>query len=164
MVGQIGRINGFRLGKFSFQDVLTSFPEDSAYNIQELNNRAGTLGGDILSRFTVIFDYGGKAIYLKKNQTYRDPFIYNKTGLVIVAVGDDLKTFKVVSVRKDSPAGAAGLMPGDVLLKVNGRKAKFLSLSHIINLFRAKDGRKIKLKIKRGDEEIKTSFRLQDII
>ena len=164
VVGQIGRIHGFDLGRFSFEDVLTSFPEDSAYQLKEWTSRAGTLGGDILSRFTVIFNYGESAIYLKKNETYRDPFVYNKTGLNIVAVGDNLKTFRVVSVRKDSPAGEAGIQPGDVLLRVNGRSAQYLSLAHIINLFRSRDGRKIRLKLKRGDEEIKTSFRLKDAI
>ncbi len=164
VMGQIGRIQSFTLDDFSFENVLASFPEDSSYNVKELSHRGGTIGGDILSRFTVIFDYSARALYLKKNRNYNDPFIYSKTGLDIIAVGQDLKSFEVVEVRTDSPAGKAGVQAGDQLIRINGRKAKNLSLSRIITLFRRRNGKKIRLRIKRGDEEIKTSFILQDII
>lgn len=163
--GHIGRVHQFSLNDFSFQDVLTSFPDDSSYaNIADWSTRDGTIGGDLLNRFTVIFDYPHGALYLLKNKEFREPFVYSKTGMVIIAEGDALKTFTVVQVRENSPASEAGIQEGDVLLKLNGLKARYLDLMKINHKLQKRDGKKIRLKLKRGEEEYKTTFRLRSII
>lgn len=163
--GHIGRVHGFSLQDFCFEKVLTSFPEDSSYaNISEWSARDGTVGGELLNRFTVIFDYPNEAIYLRKNRNFREPFVYSKTGLVLIAEGNDLNIFKVVEVRENTPAAEAGIQQGDILLKLNGIKAKYLDLLKINEKFRRREGKKIRLKLKRGEEEYKTSFRLRNII
>lgn len=163
--GQIGRVHRFSLQDFCFEEVLTSFPEDSSYaNISEWSARDGTVGGELLNRFTVILDYPNGAIYLRKNRNYREPFVYSKTGLVLIAEGENLDTFKVIEVRDNTPAAGAGIQPGDMLLKINGVKAKYLDLLEINDKFIRRDGKKIRLKMKRGEEEYKTSFRLRNII
>lgn len=163
--GHIGRVHQFSLEDFSFQDVLTSFPDDSSYaNIADWSTRDGTIGGDLLNRFTVIFDYPHGAVYLLKNKEFREPFVYSKTGMVILAEGDALKTFTVVQVRENTPASEAGIQEGDVLLKLNGINAKYLDLMKINHKLQKRDGKKIRLKLKRGEEEYKTTFRLRNII
>ena len=46
-----------------------------------MGDRKGSLGGEILRRFTTIFDYPNQKIYLKKNGNYNDPFHFNMSGL-----------------------------------------------------------------------------------
>ena len=46
-------------------------------------DRSGSLGGDILKRFNLFFDYGNKKLYLKKNGHFKDPFTYNNSGIVL---------------------------------------------------------------------------------
>lgn len=163
--GNIGRIPYFQFGdKYSFEQVLTSYPEGLSYAMLKNVERDGTIGGEFLRRFTVIFDYKNQALYLNKNKNYHDPFIYSKTGLVIAAKGVDLNTFRVVDVRKNSPAAKAGIQPGDIILKVNGLGARHYTLITLNNKLRKRDGKKIRLKIRRGEEEFKTSFRLRNII
>jgi C-terminal processing protease CtpA/Prc len=54
------------------------------YSIQHVNlveNRRGSIGGEIMRRFTVVFDYPNQKLYLRKNKSYDDPFHFNMSGL-----------------------------------------------------------------------------------
>jgi len=54
------------------------------YSIQHLAlvpDRKGSVGGEIMRRFTVAFDYENQKLYLKKNNSYEDPFHFNMSGL-----------------------------------------------------------------------------------
>ena len=46
-------------------------------------DRIGSVGGEILKRFTVVFDYQNEQMYLKKNKDFNAPFNYNKSGIKI---------------------------------------------------------------------------------
>jgi len=80
--GKRSRIHNFYLGDFKFEKPLTSMPDE--FSIQHVNlveNRKGSVGGEIMRRFTVIFDYPNKKLYLKKNRNFDDPFHFNMSGL-----------------------------------------------------------------------------------
>lgn len=166
VVGHIGRIPRLELSKkYAFEDVLTSFPEENTYKFaSDQGNRDGTIGGELLHRFTAIFDYSRQAFYLSRNKHYRQPFILSKTGFTLTAEGEGLTTFRVIQVRENTPAEEAGIKVGDVLMKLNGTRAKNLTLMTITEKLRKRDGKKIRLHMKRGEEEYKTTFRLRNII
>ncbi|GAA4152681.1 hypothetical protein GCM10022217_07670 [Chryseobacterium ginsenosidimutans] len=80
--GKRSRIHNFYLGDFKFEKPLTAMPDE--YSIQHVNmvdNRKGSVGGDIMRRFTVAFDYPNQKVYLKKNRNFDDPFHFNMSGL-----------------------------------------------------------------------------------
>ncbi|MDQ0593526.1 hypothetical protein QFZ37_001895 [Chryseobacterium ginsenosidimutans] len=80
--GKRSRIHNFYLGDFKFEKPLTAMPDE--YSIQHVNlveSRKGSIGGDIMRRFTVAFDYANKKLYLKKNRNFDDPFHFNMSGL-----------------------------------------------------------------------------------
>ncbi|SFN23683.1 Aspartyl protease [Chryseobacterium oleae] len=80
--GKRSRIHNFYLGDFKFEMPLTAMPDE--YSIQHVNlvaNRKGSVGGEIIRRFTTIFDYTAGKIYLKKNKNFDDPFHFNMSGL-----------------------------------------------------------------------------------
>ncbi len=82
--GKRSKMDHFELGKFQFERVTVSFPEPEATEqIITYDQRDGSLGGEILKRFTVIIDYRSKKMTLKKNRFYEEPFHYNMAGLVI---------------------------------------------------------------------------------
>lgn len=166
VVGHIGRVQKLAFSKkYTFQNVLTSFPEENTYNYSaDMKKRDGTIGGELLHRFTVILDYNSQRVYLKKNKHYSRPFIFSKTGFTITAEGTGLNTFKVVQVRENSPAEEAGIKVGDVIMRLNGTRAKNLTLMSIQDKLKKKDGKKIRFRMKRGEEEYVTSFRLRNII
>ncbi|KQT26087.1 peptide-binding protein [Chryseobacterium sp. Leaf405] len=80
--GKRSRIHNFYLGHFKFEKPLTAMPDE--FSIQHVNfveNRKGSIGGDIMRRFTVAFDYPNNKMYLKRNRNYNDPFHFNMSGL-----------------------------------------------------------------------------------
>jgi hypothetical protein len=161
ITGYMGRINHLQLGSYKLHDVIVSFSD--AYGDQEKNplNRQGAIGGEILSRFYVIVDYAGGALYLKRNFTYARPFEFNLSGLEIMATGIELNQFEVVRVQSDSPAGRAGIQQGDRIMVLNGKDANEMTLNEINHMMRTKPGKKIWLKVERDGKWIKYTFRLE---
>lgn len=80
--GKRSRIHHFYLGNFKFEKPLTAMPDEfSIQHVSLVGDRKGSLGGEILRRFTTVFDYPNQKIYLKKNGNYNDPFHFNMSGL-----------------------------------------------------------------------------------
>ena len=76
-IEKIGRINKMTFEGFEFSEMIVTYPDPNAYMDSMklgLIFRHGTLGGEVLSRFTVIFDYANEKLYLKKNAAYRKSF------------------------------------------------------------------------------------------
>ncbi len=86
--GRRARITDFNLGGFEFRYPIAAFPDTSStLNIQMVQGRIGSIGGEILRRFTVILDYGGGAMYLRKSPFFDEPFQYNMSGLDVQHAG-----------------------------------------------------------------------------
>lgn len=82
--GKRSKLNEIWLGDFNLKQVKVAFPEKSATEgINFFEERDGSIGGDILKRFTMTLDYPSKTMILKKNSNYSDPFYYNMAGLTI---------------------------------------------------------------------------------
>jgi hypothetical protein len=81
--GRRARIAKFRIAKFEFNDPIVAFPDsNSIRNVRMIPGRVGSVGGEILKRFQLVFDYNGSVLYLKKNRDYSH-FNYNKSGVEI---------------------------------------------------------------------------------
>jgi hypothetical protein len=86
--GKRAKIPEFSISDFKFKNPIVSFPDSlSIKNITMVSDRAGSVGGEILRRFSVVFDYSGSAVYLRKNRAYNAPFTYNKSGLELRHAG-----------------------------------------------------------------------------
>ncbi|MBN3036203.1 MAG: PDZ domain-containing protein, partial [Bacteroidales bacterium] len=163
--GNVGRFARLDWCGFSFEDVVTSFTGEYASGMDDTTvQRNGTLGGDILSRFTLILDYKGGKIFLKKNSRYRRPFEFNLSGLDLIATEPDWRTVVVSGVIAHSPADEAGVLAGDFIISVNGVPVGSLSLGRINSLMHSKPDRKITLKISREHQVMKKTFRLRRMI
>ncbi len=80
--GKRARIPKFRIKDFEFDDLLAAFPDSvSISNIKMVDNRVGSVGGEILRRFKIVFDYKTGFLYLKKGTHFDDPFNYNMSGI-----------------------------------------------------------------------------------
>ena len=160
--GDIGRIKDFGLGPYKCNNVLASFPDSAYYqgNI-ELVDRNGTIGGEILSRFNVIFNYLDSTLYLTKGVKFKNPFEHNMSGMEYRLIGQELDRLLVINVKEDSPAGQAGIQMGDQIIKINRHKVGSSTFSHIGNLLRSKEGKKMNVKLIRGLQLIDTSFKLE---
>ncbi|WP_179467845.1 PDZ domain-containing protein [Chryseobacterium sp. H1D6B] len=80
--GKRSRIHNFYLGDFKFEKPLTAMPDEfSIQHVHLVEDRKGSIGGEIARRFTIAFDYTGQKVYLRKNSNFDDPFHFNMSGL-----------------------------------------------------------------------------------
>ncbi|MBL6446286.1 aspartyl protease family protein [Fulvivirga sp. 29W222] len=165
--GEMARLKYFHLGEACWQDILATFPETNSF-LDSLKNvgtfRNGSVGGEILSRFTVVINFPEEKLYLKKGKSFKKDFTYNLSGLVVKAIGSRLNTYEITEVRKNSVGEKAGFKKGDVLVSINSIDASRLRLSNITNFLNARENKKLKLTVLRDGVKITQTFRLKSQI
>ena len=167
IVGKVGRIKSIDLGSYRLDHVIANFPDPNSYSDSiKVGNvyRNGAIGGEILSRFNVVFDFPEEKLYLKKNASFKKNFYYNLSGVTLKAKGSQLNTFEVTEVRDQSPSQIGGILPGDIVLSLNGISTRELDLNVINGLLNSKPGRKVRLEISRNGEKFKKEIELKDPI
>ncbi len=106
LFGKRARINKLQINKFEFQNPLTSFPDSLAISYSRLvQDREGSIGGEILKRFDVIYDYPNHKIHFKKNGNFNLPFNFNMSGIEIehdglqwIAESNEFKTHQSTKI------------------------------------------------------------------
>jgi len=167
IVGKVGRIKSIGLGHYKLDRVIANFPDPNSYTDSiKIGNiyRNGAIGGEILSRFVVIFNFPEEKLYLKKSPAFRRNFYYNLSGVTLKAKGSQLNNFEVTEVRDQSPSQVGGILPGDIVLSLNGISVRELDLNIINGMLNSKPGRKVKLEISRNGEKFKKEIELKDPI
>lgn len=166
--GRIGRIDALTLGGYKIDNVIANFPDSGSYSdgfsMGESIRRNGAIGGEILSRFSVIFNFPHEEIYIKKNADFKKKFNYDMGGLIVKAKGARLRAYEITHIRSGSPGELAGLKEGDLIMSINGTDAQQMDLNHINGFFNSKEGKRIMLEVNRDGETIKVEFRLANQI
>lgn len=88
ILGRRSRIPKLKTGRFEIKKPTVSFL-DSLFtlNARKFKSRNGSLGGNILKRFTVWLDYSKEQIMFKKNGSFKADFNYDMSGLDIFYSG-----------------------------------------------------------------------------
>lgn len=163
--GQIGRLQGFELGNFSFENPVVTYPDKEAIAIaMKLSDRSGSIGADLMKRFKVVMNYSKKEMILIKNNFYKLPFNYNMSGIEVGTPVPGLKYYKVAQVRPNSPADSMGIKRGDDIISVNGVLASQLELNDLIEVFQGKAKKKIRLRLMRDEKILKFEIILKELI
>ena len=200
VIGKRAKIEKMTMYDFEFNNPIAAFPDSSSIrNVSMVPDRMGSVGGEILKRFDLVFDYRNEQLFLKKNGNYSQPFSYNKSGVEIQHNGlqwvqetvpmEMVKTpransevnvysaktefkykfqvkplYEIANVRANSPAAIAGLLKGDIIIKINNNPTYKYSLQDIITLFRSDVDKWITLEIERKNEIRKFKFQLNDML
>lgn len=166
--GRIGRIKEIKFGDdYHFEDAITTFPYPNSYLDSLLSPqifRHGSIGGGLLSRFNVIFDYPNNKLYLKKNSSYRKPFYYNLSGVTVKAIGAKLTDYEIEEVRLASNAYENGLRKGDRILAINNIPVKELNFNQINGYLNRKPNKRVSMVISRDNKRKKIVFKLKSAI
>lgn len=163
--GHIGRAKRFEIGRFRFRRPLITYPDEESVQITNYESgRTGSIGADILKRFTVVFDYRYKEMFLRPNSSYKDDFTYNLSGIDLMTPFPDIPVYQITKIRKGSPAWIAGLEVGDQIVSINGLEAQEYDLSNIIQVLQSRAGRTIHVGVRRENEIIQAKFTLEDPI
>ena len=82
--GKRGRLSAIEFGGVTINEPIATYPDSvSLKSVNFVENRVGSIGGEIISRYTVFFDYKNNAIYTKPNAKIDEPFEYNMSGIEI---------------------------------------------------------------------------------
>jgi hypothetical protein len=150
-------IKEMRLGPYRFRNIPV-FVFDDTFNLTSYPYLSGIIGNDILRRFNMILNYSKKEFYFMPNSHYLEGFDYAYSGIELYMIDG-----KIVlgDVAKGSPAEAAGLEEGDIVIGINN------VLGQNIQLFKTAlqaTGEKIKMIISRDGELREFTFRIKSIL
>jgi predicted aspartyl protease len=163
--GKIGRVDKLDFKPFALQKITTFYQNDTIFNeLIEHNHRHGIIGGGVLSRFIVIFDYPNNLVYLKKNSKYKIPFYFNMSGIILADNNNYSKSHLIKKVLPNSPASEAGILPGDKIIKMGASGSPELTKILIKTEFKTKEGKKIKLTILRDGKTLIKYIKLRELI
>lgn len=164
--GYIGKTKLLEIDNLRFEQLQTHFQVlPHIEDLSILDGRNGFVGNHLLKKYVIIFDYKTPAIYFKKSKSKkRTKNEYDKSGLVLFATGKNLNHFIVKNIIENSPAYKAGILADDRLLSINSKPTQLLSLTRINKILSAKEGKKIKLTLRRGANRYKRTFLLKDLI
>ena len=88
VLGKRALIKKFTMSKFEFYNPIIAFPDTiSIRHVTMVKDRSGSVGSEILKRFSVVFDYPNQKMFLKKNRGFYAPFSYNKSGIELQHYG-----------------------------------------------------------------------------
>ncbi len=152
------RLKGIRVGKLYFANPVVGFSGDLIRG-----GDAGTIGGEMFHRFTLIFDYSRDRLIFEKNKHFDKPYEFDMSGMRIIAESSGYNVFKVVYVNIDSPAYAAGIHNGDIIVEIDGKPAEGYNLNRLLRMLKI-NGKQYALKIKRGKELFDCTIKLRQLI
>ncbi|HTP52382.1 MAG TPA: aspartyl protease family protein [Anaeromyxobacteraceae bacterium] len=122
---------------------------------------AGNVGGGVLKRFNITFDYGHKRLYLEANANDAAPDTFDRAGMW---VNVDESGFAVVDVMADGPADRAGVRAGDSIVAVGSTAASQMSLADFRSMLRTlKPGTEVRLTVQSGGKRREVVLVLRDV-
>ncbi|MDO5510005.1 MAG: aspartyl protease family protein [Weeksellaceae bacterium] len=168
--GLVGEITG-RRARAEIIDVFNrkleripgAFPDSlSIQNLTRTPGRKGSIGGELLSRFHLVFDYPNSRVLHRTNRNINRVIYHNLSGITIIKPFHHLPLIQIVNVRENSPAYNAGVRKGDYLDYLNGNFAPDLGVNAIFEKINQRPGKKVTVSLKRDGKVFKTQFRLAD--
>ncbi|NAY91918.1 PDZ domain-containing protein [Muricauda sp. JGD-17] len=136
--GKMYKLDGFDLLGNEFNHIIAGHAEDG------INDASfdGVIGGELISRFTIAFNYATKEIHLKPNAKKDNPIRWDLIGMLLAQTD---KGIEVLHVYKNSPADHAQIQKGDLIAFINGKRAEAIGLPKIWETFHTKEGLAIAL-------------------
>jgi hypothetical protein len=156
------RLPSLTLGGVQVSSPVAGLSEDKGGSISDPNYE-GNIGGGLLKRFVVTFDYAHQMMYLRPiSPVPVDAGRFDRSGLWINSGPDG---YVVTDIAANGPAEQAGIQVGDIITRLDGVPSRFDGLSDARILLRARPaGTSIELEVKRGAEVRKTALVLRDQI
>ncbi len=164
--GYIGLLECFEIGSSRLAAPIASFPNKEAITtiLNQNKSRNGSLGGEILKRYRVIFDYSRKEIILRPNRFFRKSFHHNMSGIEVITPVPGLNIYEVARVREGSSAEKAGIQVGDNIRTINGLSTLNMRFDEVVTLLQGKKNKDLRLLVARESIVQYIRFKVEDPI
>jgi hypothetical protein len=156
------RLPSLTLGGVSVSSPVAGLSEDKGGSISDPNYE-GNIGGGLLKRFVVTFDYAHQMMYLRPVvPPPSDAGRFDRSGMWI---NSGPEGYVVTDIAAHGPADEAGIQVGDIITRLDGTASRFDGLSDARILLRSQPaGTRIELEVKRGTQTRKMALVLEDQI
>jgi hypothetical protein len=163
ITGFIGRVRYLNLGGYKLRNPYIAYPDSSSISLaQRVEHRNGSLGCEMLRRFSVFIDYGPAELHLRPNKYFGSDFTFNFSGIEVEAPFPGLPYYQISRVVEESPADHSGLQVGDVVQSINWNRTVHMTLDELYEALQVKCGRKLRIKVQRDSLQMKFKFRIED--
>jgi hypothetical protein len=132
---QVGRIETLELGGVSVRRPTAAFAESKGGAFAR-TDIAGIIGGEILRRFRLTFDYPHRRLILERGKSFGEPFDWDASGMKLRTAAGDFNCFDVTEVLEGGPAAEAGVRPGDVITGIDGKQGSGWTLWEVESLLK----------------------------
>ena len=123
---------------------------------------AGNVGGGVLKRFNIVFDYDRQQIIFERNANDAKPDTYDRSGMWINLSDGG---FEVMDVVPGGPAAEAGMKVGDEITAIDGTPTTAMSLPATRVLLKTEaPGTKLRLSVRSGEETHEATLVLRDLV
>ncbi len=157
----LARVGAFRIGDLVVKEPLFDFfkGHKGAFSNADI---AGNIGGGLLRRFNVTFNYKKQHIIFEPNHHFSEREEFDMSGMWLL---DDGEYFTVNDLLAGGAAELAGLKVGDKIHAVNGINTKDLILSDVRSQFKNnEENSDISLKVQHGTQFQLVTLKLKPII
>jgi hypothetical protein len=160
--GYVTRGGALTLGSVAIPSVVASFSLQKKGAFSDASY-AANVGGGVLKRFVVTFDYDHRIMYLKpSSEPVTDVGTFDRSGMWVNAVKDGLE---VMDVTKTGAARKAGLKVGDIITTIDGKPASTIPVYAVRKAWRDEPaGTAVKLGIGAGKSARTATLVLEDQI
>lgn len=102
--GKRSKVESIAFKNFVLKNANVAYPNiKSIFFAKQIKDRNGSIAGNILKRFNIIFDYRRALITLTKNNKFNEKFSYNKSGIELAHDGMRiLRELKKSNIKENS--------------------------------------------------------------
>jgi hypothetical protein len=160
-LGKLGRVQEVGIDDLQLTNLVGDFSTQTAGALAAPFVGAN-IGGNLLRRFTVTFDYGNGTMTLVPNAAFGEADAYERSGMFLIKRAGSVV---VVDSRPGTPAAEAGIVKGDVIDSINGSPAGTMLLSDVRALLAQPAGTVVTLQLTGKDGARRTvRLTLQDYV
>ncbi|HYM81333.1 MAG TPA: aspartyl protease family protein [Candidatus Limnocylindria bacterium] len=156
---RVGRAESFALGSLRFSKPTVVMPDSGAGRISAPGS-LGNIGGQLLGRCRVTFDYSHHQIRFEPGADFEHPFEADMSGATLTRTGGALV---VRWVNPETPAAEAGLQVGDRVIRIDGEIAERVDPA-MLRLRLQREGSVVRLEVQRGANSLQMSLTLRRLL
>jgi hypothetical protein len=156
---RIGRVKSLTVGDLEIDAPVVLLSQEKKSYLAGTETD-GLFGAEVFRRYRLTLDLPHKRAMFEPTPEAKAPYEFDASGLFLIASGDGLRSYKVLSVVPDGPAAKAGVEAGDVVTAVDGKPAGGLTLDDVRAALRDPGATRV-LTLKRGTKEVTAKVTLR---
>lgn len=141
-----------KIDKFKLINHQIDVSNDSIGALSKNTNYIGIIGNDMLDNFDIIYHPTEYKIWIKPNKNFNKPSDHLYKSFILIESKDKNTGWFVGSIYEESDAYKKGLRHKDEIIEINNMSVNKLNIEKFDR--KLKPNQKLKLKVKRGEENI----------